>query len=78
MELALGWDGETTDLCKDPWIPWRQRKTIKLKDGVINTKVHKVANLIDSLNGRWKEDLFNDLCEADCVEDVKKIGLPRC
>lgn len=42
----------------NPWIPWRQGKTIILKEGLVKNEVNRVADLIDPSTGMWKNDLL--------------------
>lgn len=45
---------------------------------MINCRVHRVADFVDSSNKRWNENLLNDLCDAECAEDVRRMDMPRC
>lgn len=63
---------------KDPWIPWRQGKTISVKEGGSTCGVSKVVDLIEQPNMRWKEALLAEICDDSCIEDIKRIDLPCC
>lgn len=70
-------DGWSINPWKDPWIPWLNGKTINQKnnDGLMDIRRVRELRLQD--HTLWNENLLNEVCEENMVEEVKKIDWPQ-
>jgi hypothetical protein len=69
-------DGNSIDVCMDPWIPWVESFKPKPNDDSTILNPLAVSSLIDLVTKAWKVDLLRRLFEEELVAAIQKIRIP--
>ena len=66
--------GKKVRICRDNWIP---RGDMKVTANTTNSRVRRVADLIDQEEYSWKEDMVRSIFIPFDAKEILKIRLPK-